>query len=388
MKSIFLSVSAALCVLSLPAQAAPLKDPTSGCGVVAQRYLGSNDYIFQYQGGCKDGLAQGAGKATWTLRYAQSAKPVVWDGMFDHGVYLPPPKGVVRAREWQPERGSGTVLFDLGPLPALAGIAAARMQVEATSSLTDFPEPCMPRRLWVTNAPAAAMATDGVAQALLLSAADKLKAHCNNAVRQAGKRELMQPLVEVRVVSTPELESDQYGNPGSVVASAFVPMQAGAAIERYSNQAATQQRSQQQKAQDSDAREANVQKLQAFFKKHDAKGWAALGDISQNPFRYADRVVVTAVQVDDVFTPTRVIVQARVGRYDRVHAVLDAAAGQGMSQWTPGSRLLAVRVLGRIGETEWKGLPRLQLVGSESCAEHDCSDWLRLPTPLKDGQMP
>ncbi|WP_028602310.1 hypothetical protein [Ottowia thiooxydans] len=388
MKSSFLACGALLCSLSALTHAAPLKDPTSGCGVVAQRYLGSNDYIFHYQGGCKDGLAQGAGKATWTLRYAPSAKPVVWEGQFDHGVYLPPPKGVVRAREWQPERGSGTVLFDLGPLPALAGIAAARVQVEATSSLTDFPEPCMPRRLWVTNAPTAAMASDDVAKALLLSAGDKLKAHCSNAVRQTGKREVERPLVEVRAVSTPELESDQYGNPGSVVASAFAPMQAGAAIERYSNQAASQQRAQQQRAQDSGDRQANLQKLQAFFKAHQAQGWAHLGDIAQNPFRYADRVVVTAVYLNEVLSPTRALVEARVGSYGRADVVIDATAAQGISQWTAGPRLVAVRVKGRIEEENLKGLARLQLVGSEACTQRDCSDRLRLPSPLQDGQTP
>ncbi|MCL2887612.1 MAG: hypothetical protein FWF20_12740, partial [Betaproteobacteria bacterium] len=143
-----------------PALAVRHQDPASGCAVAAPRYLASSDYSFQYQGGCQAGLAEGQGKATWTLRNSPE-KRVVWEGVFSAGVYLPPPAGIVSAREWTNPRGaSDTVIFDLGPLPAQGDIPAARLKIEATSDLTNYPDPCAPHTLWVTNAPATAMTAD------------------------------------------------------------------------------------------------------------------------------------------------------------------------------------------------------------------------------------
>ena len=372
-----------VCALT-PALATQHKDPASGCAVTGPRYLASSDYTFQYRGGCKAGLAEGKGKATWTLSMSPG-HAVVWEGAFSAGVYLPPPAGIVSARAWVDPRGNANdlVIFDLGALPAQNGMDAARLEVEATSDLTHYPDPCVPRTLWVTHAPAAAMASDSAAQSLLAAAVDKLKARCG--ARLAGPTHL-----QVRAVSTSGLESDRYGNPGPVLVSAAMPLAPGNAMQSYSNQAAAQQRQQQQQKQNKDEREANVKRLRAFFQTYHAQGWAALADIEQNPFRYADRVVVTAAQLDEVISPTRATLLTPSSDdywWHFANAVLD---GAGIAQWKPGARLLAVRVTGRIKTDAdmFPGWPQLQLVGSQPCEESRCGDWLRLPAALKDGQMP
>jgi hypothetical protein len=374
---------------SLPARAALHKDSASGCAVAAPAYLGSGDYSFQYHGGCKAGLAEGQGKAVWALR-SLPEKTVVWEGAFSAGVYLPPPAGIVSARQWGGARGGSgdTVVFDMGALPAQSGIPAARLMVEAASSLTDSPDPCAPRPLWVTNAPAAAITADSAAQALLAAASDKLKARCGARLTEAQKGSSARTHLQVRVVPTPGLEADRFGNPGPVLVSAAAPLTPGDALQSYSNQAAAQQRQQQQQTQDKDERQATVQRLRAFFQQHQARGgWAALDDIAQNPFRYAGRVVVTAARVDEVLTPTRAaLMPSSDDDWFFPSAILD---GEGIAQWKPGPRLLAVKVDGRINKGEpFAGWPQLRLVGSESCEQSRCADWLRLPSPLKDGEMP
>ncbi|MDR2990515.1 MAG: hypothetical protein LBU72_01035 [Burkholderiaceae bacterium] len=373
-----------------PALAARYKDPASGCAVAAPTYLGNSDYTLQYHGGCKAGLAEGKGKATWILRNAPQNQ-VVWEGTFSAGVYLPPPAGIVSAREWIGPNSRDTVIFDLGALPAQSGIPAARLKVEATSDLTHYPDPCAPRTVWVTNAPAAAITADSAAQALLTAAVAKLKAHCGAQLDEQKKRQGSPGgpnYLQVRVVSTPDLESDRYGNPGPEIARAFVPLSPGEAIEGYSNQAASQQRQQQQKTQDQAERQTNAQRLRAFFKAHQAQGWADLEDIARNPFRYSGRVVVTAVQLSKVISPTRATVYAEDDDgWVRAYAVVD---GQAVAQWQPGARLLAVRVIGRIKDDNfWRDeAAQLQLVGSQACKERGCTDWLRLPARLQDGQTP
>lgn len=379
----------ALALLATPALSAQHKDPTSGCAVVAPSYLASSDYIFQYQGGCEAGRAEGKGKATWTLRYSPQ-NHVVWEGAFSTGVYLPPPAGIVSAREWGGPNSSDTVVFDMGTLPAQSGIPAARLKVLATSELTNYADPCTPSTLWVTNAPVAAMVSDSAAQSLLVAAADKLKARCGAQLAVQRKREggdLARIDLAVRAVSTPDLESDRYGNPGPVLADAVIPLSPGKPIQQYSNKAASEQREQQQQVKVQEQRQANAQRLRAFFGAHQAQGWANLDDIAQNPFRYAGRVVVTAVELGRVISPTRATVYAQSDGWYGARALLD---GEEVAQWKPGARLLAVRVLGRIkeGDDSFGGWAQLQLVGSQDCTQSRCADWLNLPVRLQDGQVP
>lgn len=367
--------------LAASAQAVQHKDAGSGCAVVAPRYLASDDYQFAYQGACKAGLAEGAGRAVWTLRLSPQNR-VVWEGAFSAGVFLPPPAAGLSAREW----GSDSALFDLGPLPAQEGMPAPRLKVEASASLTHHPDPCKPGTLWVVNASATALVADTTAQALLLSAADKLKARCGDRLREPGRPGGERSFVSVRAVPGADLEADRWGNPTGVLATAAVPLDAGAPLEHYSNQAASQQRQQQQRTQDQGERQATQQRLRGFFQAHQAQAWSSLNDIAQNPFRHAGRVVVTVAQLDEVVSPTRASLQLRGSDWGYARAVLD---GDGLAQWGPGMRLLAVRVLGRVSADEaYKGLAHLQLVGSEACAQPRCLDWLRLPTALQDGQAP
>ncbi len=372
----------ALGLLASHAQAAQHKDAASGCVVSAPAYLASNDYAFSYQGACRDGLAEGQGKAIWTLRNSPQHREE-WAGRFSAGVYLPEPSQGLKARAL---RGDN-VLFDLGPLPKLEGMSP-RLAVEATSELTKYPDPCKPDTLFVLQADGPALVSDDVAKQMLRSALDKLKLRCgDDRLRERGRPGGERSHVRVRVVQQADLEADQYGNPKGVVVEASLPLEAGKDFTQYSNSVASQQRQRQAREERDAQKQANAQRLQAFAKPLGAGIWVGLNALAQNPFRYQDQVVLTAVKLNDVVAPTRARVMAVGGGYQSSFALIE---GEGLAKWEPGARVLAVKVLGRLPNTD-ADLPaglHLQLVGQLPCAQGDCGDRLSLPNPLRDGEAP
>lgn len=364
------------------AQAAEHRDPGSGCVVQAPSYLATNDFIFSYEGACRNGVAEGQGKAIWTLRYSQQNR-YVWAGRFNNGVFLPEPSQGLSARLLKDE----TLLFDLGPLPKLKGLSP-RLAVEASGQMTEAADPCQPYALWVLGGNGEALEADDVAKTLLRSAADKLKQRCGMERLLSMPRSTAQRThLRVRVVPQAALELDRYGNPQGTILEASVPLQPNQELEQYSNQAASKRREEQARAERQQAQQANAQRLQAFAKPAGAKLWASIPALAQNPFRFQDEVVLTAVSLDEVQSPQRARVTGlgRMGAYQ--FATLE---GEGLGRWAPGSRVLAVRVLGRLPATDElhpSGL-RLQLVAELPCTERDCSDRLYLPKPLNDGEAP
>lgn len=368
--------------LSTGAQAAQHRDAASGCTVIAPAYLASSDYKFSYQGACRNGLADGQGKAIWTLTNAPQ-KREEWAGRFSAGVYLPEPSDGLKARAL---RGDD-VLFDLGPLPKLQGMSP-RLAVEATSELTQYADPCKPTTLLVLQADGAAIAQDDVAQQLLRSALDKLKARCgDDRLRERGRPGGERTHVRVRAVPQAELETDQYGNVKGVIAEGSLAFEAGKGFMQYSNEAASQQRQRKAREERDAERKANAERLKDFAKPAGATVWVSLQALAQNPFRYQGQVVLTAASLDEVIAPNRARMLGIGGGYATAFASLE---GEGIAQWAPGSRVLAVRVLGRLPDTDAE-LPRvlqLQLVSQLPCEQRDCGDRLSLPNPLRDGEAP
>ncbi|MCL2716760.1 MAG: caspase family protein [Alphaproteobacteria bacterium] len=377
-----------LAAVATPALGSATSAAVTGCRVVAPAYLESNDYVFQYQGGCRDGLAEGTGKAMWTLRHAsESSVKVTWEGRFHAGIYLPDPPGIVSARK-NGARNSWGVIFDLGALPAQPGVPAATLKVAASSDLTNYPDPCIAASVYVTNVPMAVLVSDGATQAVMAAAVDKLKTRCGDQLAILSRSNRRDPHdrtnLSVQVVTTAELEDDRWGNPGPVVAEAMMPLAPTGLVQRYSNRAGDRKRQEEQQTKDREERQFNAQRLRAFFQAQQATGWAELVDIGQNPFRYANGVVVTAIELDQVISRNRALVRGIEQRGGT--AVLD---GSEVAQWRKGGHLVALRVIGRMKEGgDYGGVVRVQLVGSESCTEYDCSDWLKLPVRLRDGQMP
>jgi sRNA-binding protein len=367
--------------LTSGASAAEHRDPTSGCVVQAPRYLASNDFIFSYEGACRNGVAEGQGKAIWTLRHAPQ-KRHEWAGRFSSGIFLPEPSQGLTASVLKGEN----LLFDLGPLPKLKGLSP-RLVVQASGDMTQAADPCKPDTLWVLQAGGGSLESDDVAKPLLQSAVDKLKQRCGVDRLQALSTTTTRTHLRVRGVPQAALELDGYGNPQGIVVEASVPLQPQQELQQYINQAASKRRQEQARAERQQAQQANAERLQAFARSAGAQLWAGMPALAQNPFRFQDQVVLTAVHLDEVQSPSR----ARVAGLGRSGAYQFATLeGEGLGRWAPGARVLAVRVLGRLPATDElhpSGV-RLQLVSELRCEERDCSDRLFLPRPLEDGAAP
>jgi hypothetical protein len=50
--------------------------------------LGQYDYALRYRGDCKNGRADGKGKAEWLYRFAEMKVKASWEGDFRNGVFL------------------------------------------------------------------------------------------------------------------------------------------------------------------------------------------------------------------------------------------------------------------------------------------------------------
>ncbi len=366
--------------VSLGAHASEHRDAATNCTVIAPSYLGSSDYVFSYQGGCRDGLAEGQGRATWALRLSPQNRQER-AGRFSAGIFLPEPSDGMRARVLQGE----SVLFDLGPLPKLQGMTP-RLAVEATGELTRLPDPCQPDALWVLKADGAALASDDLARQLLRSAVDKLKLRCGDErLRKPERSASERTELRVRAVPQAELETDRYGNPKGTVLDAVLPLDPAKPIERFSNEVASQQRARQAREARDAGRQDHLRRLQGFAKSAGTTLWVGVPALAQNPFRYQGQVVLTAVRLDEVLAPTQARVVGVGGGFGSSYALVE---GAGLAQWEPGARVLAVRVIGRLPDTD-ASLPRglhLQLVAQMACAEADCGDELDLPSPLRDGE--
>lgn len=373
-----------LCTLALVASAtgahaAEIRDAAGGCAVIAPPYLGTHDYILSYQGGCSNGLAEGKGRATWALRNSPGNKDE-WAGRFSAGVYLPEPSDGLKARVLHGE----DVLFDLGALPKIQGMSP-RLAVEATGDLRQYADPCKPVTLYVLQADSPALATDDVAKQLLRSAMDKLKARCgDDRLRERGRPGGEHTQLRVRAVPQPELGTDRYGNVTGVVTEGVVSLDPGKDFIQYSNEAASQQRQRKEREERDAQKQANAKDLKAFAKPTGATVWVSLASLGQNPFRYQGQVVLTMARLDEVVSPMRARVIGHSG-YQSTYALVE---GDGVAKWEPGARVLAVRVVGRLPNTD-ADLPaglQLQLVAQLPCTQGDCGDRLWLPTPLRDGE--
>ena len=358
----------ALSLLSLHAQAATDGVKTGACEVFSSGQLRNNDYVFSYDGGCKNGAADGQGTATWRLRHAPDAPPVQWKGKFSQGIFLAD-KYTVGAKRINSSR----VLLDLGPLAA-KGAAAGRLWVEGRVEGKLPPSACEPVSLQVSAQ--GNLADDAVAKAWLEQAYAHWVAACPGAPAALNGRNL-----GIKLHQGTEWAIDSYGNIPSGVAEAWKPLRTGAdgktpAWQSYRNQAAQQQAQQQRDQQVSADLQANKDRIYAFARKHGARQLVTLDALTTNPFRYGDQPILVAVRLLTARTPIEAIVQpAKRDRGDWSRVLLRGA----IADWDDQGHLAAVRVKGRSTDADTDGAIVLELIDSQRCKERDCEDYLLMP---------
>ena len=341
--------------------ASPAGVSTGACEVLASGQLGSNEYIASYQGACKDGQANGQGRAEWRLRYAPNAAPVVWEGRFHQGVYLAE-SAVKGARRIDRTR----VLLDLGTFQS-AG-QSGRMWVESRVDGKLPASACQP--ISVRLLAPGELTDDNVAKQWLQAGFQRWQQVCGGeaATKLKGRN------VQLSIHQGSEIAPDGYGNMPATVVTTYGPFDAGSyQPTQYTNKAAQAVVQQQQQAAQATEQAQTHQRLKAFATEVGAKRYVDLRELEQNPFRYGEQVLLVAVNVVSVESPVQAIVQpARRTRYEYSRALVN---GVQVAQWGSESRLLAVRSMGRSKEPGSKGVLSLAVVESRSCKEINCADY-------------
>lgn len=343
-----------------PARAAAPSVSTGECAVQSSGTLNSSEYVYSYSGGCKDGKAEGQGKAQWQLRNAPTVAPVVWQGRFVQGVFLAESatKGARRV-------DSSRALLDIGAVQA--GGKSGRLWVEGRLDSKLPVSACRPisLRLLVNSD----LADDKLARQWLQSAHQLWRGLCAGELAALKGRN-----VQLSIHQGTELVPDSFGNLPQAVVTSYGPLDAASYQPTQFNNKATQAVADQQKQQQRTNEQAGaLKRLKDYAQQVGAKRYVDLAELEQNPFRYGEQVLLVAVEVMRVETPVQAVVQParRVG-YGYSVAL---ANGVQVAQWGKESRLLAVRVMGRSKEDDSRGTLSLAVVESTGCKEFNCEDF-------------
>ncbi len=357
----------ALCTawVAAPAWAAPDGVSTGACTVLTAGILKSTDYLYRYEGGCKNGLAEGQGTASWALRHAPDAPATVWKGRFSQGVFLADKQSVGAKR-----LDSSRVLLDVGNLPAPKGGQAGRLWVESRADDKLPPSVCKTNGLQVSAN--GDLADDALAKAWLDKAYEQWVAMCplSAGVPKAN-------FLRISLQSGADWSPDANGNIPSGVAQATKSFsKQPPEWQSYRNEAAQKLAQQQQIQQDTKELQGNRDRIQAFAQKSGASQLVSLDALEKNPFRFDKQVILVAIRMGAARTPIEAVVQsAKRYRGDWSTVLLRGA----IADWDEQGRIAAVRVKGRSTDKETKGSVILELVDSQRCKTADCEDYLLMP---------
>lgn len=324
-------------------------------------------YVFAYQGGCENGLAQGEGRAQWQPRSAGNAAPIVWQGRFDRGIFLS--RAAVRAAR---PLADSQVLLDLGPLADSEG-KGGRLWVQAALDASQPADACMPIALHVLVDLHSPLGSEQVARQWLQTALRHWQQTCSAANPAA-----VQGLVRLMLYQGFELAVDADGHLPVPVVRASASLQGRELMfQQYSNNASAQQQRNAGQSEQRKEYSANAQRLQAMVRKYGAQRVLDLPTLDKSLPRLRGQVVLVGVRPERVLSRKKATVRtAHRDGWDNTAAVVE---GPEIAQWGKDSRVLAVKVLGRSTDVRTQDQAMLQLLGSARCSEVDCEDYLLMP---------
>jgi len=239
------------------AHAAPEGVSSGSCEVVVAGIMRTSDYLYRYEGGCKGGIAEGLGTASWQLRHAPDAPPTTWRGRFSQGVFLEN-KNTVGARRVDNTR----VLLDMGPLPAPKGAQPGRLWVESRVD-GKLPAPaCQPLGLQVSAN--GNLADDALAKDWL----DRAYAHWQSLCPDGAAGSIKGGFLRVSLQRGSDWSPDSNGNiPSGVVQATKQLRKQPPEWTSYRNEASQQQARLQQDQQETKDLQANRDRIQTFARK-------------------------------------------------------------------------------------------------------------------------
>ena len=316
--------------------------------------LGQRDYALRYRGGCKNGRADGKGKAEWLYRYAEMKVKATWEGDFRNGVFLDGQKvkGAV-----EPVSGDKYVV-DMGSVSGADVLFISRSPQDGPLEL------CKVEQLALVLGPKVVAADDEQVRRVMNDGAKVYRNACPNGrnlrvgvftepVKPRPNGMLPNPMANARV-------DDETGN-----------------LSGYSNDAAAKAQREKDQAEYAKKQEDARKQFNEFSRKQGITAWVTAQQIEENPFRWEGKTVGLVVRLDRMLTRDTALVRSGLRDWGP-HLQLT-----GITPDFPESRrsvLLAAKVgkrerLADSNENNAVTVPTLRHLDSRVCERDGCGDW-------------
>lgn len=330
------------------------KDIDQRCQVWAPSMLTPYDYALRYSGGCRDGKAEGKGKAEWLYRYADMKVKTAWEGEFRNGVFLDGQKikGVI-----EPVPGDRYVI-------AMGQSSNADLHFISRSRQDGPPILCQVELVALQPDNKVDLSSDDVARRLLEAGAHAYLTACpretrspdigifNEALRPRANGMLPNPVVRARY----DIESGKLNN--------------------YSNQPASKAQQARQQAEYAEKQVAARKQLMGLSRQYGVATWITPQQLDENPFRWEGQTVGLVVRLERMLTRDTALVRSALHGRD---AQLQLT---GVTPDFPDSKR-SVLLVARVGKREQPADGQdktsyltVRHVAHRPCGRDGCGDWL------------
>ncbi|MBS1143116.1 MAG: hypothetical protein H6R14_522 [Proteobacteria bacterium] len=325
------------------------------CQVWAPSMLGQRDYALRYRGGCKNGRADGKGKAEWLYRYAEMKVKATWEGDFRNGVFL----------DGQKVRGSVEPVSGDKYIVAMGNVPGAELFFIARSPQDGPMELCKVDQIALVLGPRVDVTDDDPVQRVMEAGVKAYQDVCDKGTRY--------PNVGIFTEAIKLRPNGMLPNP---VANARYDSDTGR-LGGYSNDAANKARQAKQQAEFAQKQDDVRKQFNAFSSKHGIAAWVTAQQLEENPFRWEGKTVGLVVRLDRMVARDTALVRGALRDWS------PSLQLRGITPDFPESRR-SVLLAAKVGKRE--RLPddkdqngatfvTLNHIDSSVCERGGCSDW-------------
>jgi hypothetical protein len=355
-----------------------VSDIDGRCALWAPSMLDQREYAVRYAGACRNGRAEGPGRAEWLFRYARTeaeagwketvsarASPMkrhaemkvkaIWEGEFRNGVFL----GGQEIKGWvEPVPGDRYVVA-MGKVEDAGLFFVSRGPQDGPMAL------CRIDRVALVLGVGTDAADDGAVRRLMESGAKFYRETCPQGSRT--------PEVGVFTEAVAARPNGMLPNP---VAQARYDADAGA-LTTYRNEAADKAREARRRAEFAQRQEEARERFDEFSTRNGIAAWVTTRQLDENPFRWQGKTVGVVVRLERMLTPDAALVRSGLNEWSQPVQLA------GITPDFPESRR-TVLVAAQIGDRRPAAdgsdaavtYATLRHVDSRVCASDGCGDWL------------
>src|SRR5574343_2096609 len=251
-------------------------DVDQRCQLWAPSMLGQRDYAVRYTGSCKNGRAEGKGKAEWLYRYAEMKVKATWEGEFRNGVFLDGQKIKGSVEPYQGDR----YVVAMGNIPGADVFYVARSPQDGPMEL------CKLDQLALVAGSKLDLTSDEDAQRAMENGIKSYQDTCPKASRF--------PNIGIFSEAIKARPNGMLPNP---VASARWDSD-NSKLTSYSNEAAAKSRQARQQAEYSQKQDEVRKQFNAFSARHRIAAWGTPQQLEENPFRWEGKTIGLIVRLD------------------------------------------------------------------------------------------